>query len=32
MKDIKNKIQLIIEQSNVEKPACKNCKSYGLLL
>lgn len=27
-KDIVNKINLIIEQSNIENPKCKNCISY----
>ena len=27
-KDIANKINLIIEQSNSENPKCKNCTSY----
>lgn len=29
MKDLKNKIEVIIEQSISEKPACKNCKSFS---
>lgn len=28
MEDFKNKIESIIEQSNCDKPACKNCKSF----
>lgn len=28
MKDIKNKLNSILEQLNCDKPACKNCKSY----
>lgn len=28
MKELKDKIELIIEQSTSEKPACKNCVSY----
>lgn len=28
-KDIVNKINLIIEQSNVDNPKCKNCISYN---
>ena len=28
MKDLKNKIELIVEQSISDKPACKNCKRY----
>lgn len=28
MENLKNKIELIIEQSNAEKPQCKNCQSY----
>lgn len=28
MKDLKEKLKLIIEQSTTDKPACKNCKSY----
>lgn len=27
-KDIVNKINLIIEQSNIDCPKCKNCKNY----
>lgn len=26
--ELKNKINAIIEQSNTDKPACKNCKRY----
>lgn len=29
MKDLKEKIELIIEQSTSEKPKCKNCKSFS---
>ena len=29
MKDLKEKIELIIEQSASEKPKCKNCKSFS---
>ncbi|MCM1221191.1 MAG: hypothetical protein NC548_42595 [Lachnospiraceae bacterium] len=28
MKEIKDKLELIIEKSNTDKPACKNCKSF----
>lgn len=28
MKDLKDKVELIIEQSTLVKPTCKNCKSY----
>jgi hypothetical protein len=28
MEDLKDKLKLIIEKSNTDKPACKNCKSY----
>ena len=28
MENLKNKIERIIEQSNCDKPACKNCKSF----
>lgn len=26
--EVINRLELIIEQSNIDKPACKNCKSY----
>ena len=29
MKELKDKISLIVEQSTCDKPACKNCKSYS---
>lgn len=29
MKDLKDKLNLIIEQSTCAKPACKNCVSYS---
>lgn len=28
MKDIKNKLNTILEQASCVKPACKNCESY----
>ena len=29
MKELKDKIELIIEKSNIDKPACKNCKLFN---